>query len=213
MRFGFFVVFLVAVVPSCRRASSPPTADATSPERLAHSYFPLVDGVLYKFEGEYKGERYRESLLLRRHEIQGGAFFYFVEEGDSKALFGCMFGLGAYRMDDDGIQTAVADWVDDALERVSFDDGQRMLKLPPQIGDETILRNGDCTLHLTVEGFEDVTVPAGAFQNCVRIRIEEVWPDKKYTGHVWLAEGVGMIRWHKGTGRIDELTSFSKPAP
>lgn len=84
-----------------------------------------------------------------------------------------------------------------------------MLKLPPRIGDTTVIKDGENTRRFIVEAFEDLRVPAGLFKRCARIRIEDTWPDTESTGDVWLAEGIGMIKWHRVTGRVDELVSVS----
>ena len=69
--------------------------------------------------------------------------------------------------------------------------------------------NGDAKYLIEVEGFEDIEVPAGKFQECLKIRIKTKWDSgKEYVEYVWLAKGVGLVKWKKATGRLDELLYF-----
>ena len=88
---------------------------------------------------------------------------------------------------------------------------QRFLKLPPVAGATTTLvsSDGDPRKKVTVEGFETIKVPAGTFDKCARIRINTTWRSgTKYTARIWLAPGIGLVKWIKNTGRVEELAAY-----
>ena len=193
--------------PSHATGLKAPTADST--DQLTDSYFPLADGVKYEFVGKYEQESYRSTLLLRKYANNGRTFYYFITDDGNTLLTGCMCGLGIYGPVEGGIKTAKVSWLDE-LDRAGMGGAQLMLRLLPKTGDITLLTDGDNKLRFEVEGFEDVVVPAGSFKDCVKIGIRDTWPDKEYTARIWLARGIGLVKWHLATGRIDELASFTK---
>lgn len=223
LRHFTIAIAVLLTISGCGRAEKGQTSTAEMPpaypkskagdaiplEPVGRTYFPLVDGVNYAFVGSHNGKTERHTLLLRRHESHGRSYFYFDEDGDNNLLTGCMCGHGAYDLVGNGIRTAKVSWRDD-LDHVQLDGAQLMLNLPPRVGDATVIKDGGNTRRFVVEAFEDVRVPAGLFERCARIRIEDEWPSVQYTGRVWLADGIGMIKWHRGTGRTDELVSVSK---
>jgi len=77
------------------------------------------------------------------------------------------------------------------------------------------------TGNVTVEGFEEVEVPAGKFADCIKIKIVSDFVAKKTnaTGHeestVWLAKGVGVVReegygFNNEDGETNESTWISE---
>lgn len=54
-----------------------------------------------------------------------------------------------------------------------------------------------------VKGFEAVTVPAGRYENVAKVETTEQSDGGRST--VWLAPWVGVVRWERTSGRIDEL--------
>lgn len=47
---------------------------------------------------------------------------------------------------------------------------------------------------VTLQGFEDVTVPAGTFANCARIKVERAVGTVVERGTIWFAKGVGKVK-------------------
>ena len=64
--------------------------------------------------------------------------------------------------------------------------------------------SGSCTsasgtFKATVEAFETVTVPAGTFQNAVRLKLEQTessggGPSQSFSDTVWLVSGIGIVK-------------------
>jgi hypothetical protein len=97
-------------------------------------------------------------------------------------------------------------------------DGDRVDQYPPfvaqewfPLGETTEFRSHRKRVRVTVIGHESVAVPVGTFSDCVRIDVARQ-TDGSETSTVWLAKGVGLIKWRRATGRTDELTEYQTPA-
>lgn len=59
---------------------------------------------------------------------------------------------------------------------------------------------GKVTVEMVVEGIEDVTVPAGTFRDCLRIKMwryliaKKVGHEESYEGRLWLARNIGLVK-------------------
>lgn len=63
----------------------------------------------------------------------------------------------------------------------------------------------------TVVGAEDVTVPAGTFKNCLKIRQDHVLElplRVSVTGYIWLAKHIGLVKEMDTSGVIFELVEY-----
>lgn len=185
----------------------------------AGDYFPLVEGTEYEYQGTFEGDTYKSSLVVRcSGGLSSNPLYYFAEKDDvdkSNYIIGAnVFGLGAYAKVKGKIVTCEAFWFED-LEAVKPDTAQALLEFPLKDKAELKLtaHDGKQAFTLTVGGQEDVKVPAGTFKGCWKIAIVDAWPkDKKtYEGAVWLAADVGVVKWLRSTGRVDELVKVTKP--
>ncbi len=70
---------------------------------------------------------------------------------------------------------------------------------------------GSATMDITVIGYENVTVPAGTFNNAVKISYTYTlpggWGPTSWTS--WFAEGVGVVKNVYGDGETEQLMSYS----
>jgi len=181
-----------------KHLSSSPTAD---------DYFPLGDGYSWSYAATFNGQSYPETRVSVAIEVDGAPVYVFLPaedlSDDTAMVFSGSFGLGAYRREGGGVETANAMWREEVagLSPSSF---QHMLTLPPQVGEvapfdtPSVDRSGG----IIVQGYETVTVPAGTFEDCLRIELGE-------DSYAWLAPGVGLVKWVLVTGRVEELESFT----
>ena len=65
------------------------------------------------------------------------------------------------------------------------------------------------TVKLESKGIE-VTVPAGTFQNCIKLKmVQDVGPPQYFsTWYLWTAPGVGGVKWIDPNGIVWELKSY-----
>jgi hypothetical protein len=189
-----------------------------APQEWGMAYFPLVSGAEYNYKGTFEGKVYPKPVAVRTHDLGAVKGYYFVdfdEKGETSQIVGTnCFGLGSYRYADGKLLTDKAFWTRD-LEKIDPKGAQTLLAFPLKAGAKTIVKDGDKVLSLTVVGPETVKVPAGTFEDCVKVTVEELWPKRgvRYEGAVWLARDVGIVKRQYATGRIDELVSYKIPKP
>jgi hypothetical protein len=179
------------------------------------SYFPIVEGAEYTYKGTFNNNTYTEKVFVRKASRGGVTAYYFAKQdaktgGDTLLLAGNMIGHGLYFKTDKTLNTVDAPFTRDAENSLGGKQ-QTMFTFPLAKGGTHAAAVGKGTWTYTVVGQEDVTVLAGTYKGCMKIKIDEVWPDKKYEGYAWLAKDVGLVKWQRSTGRIDELVSVKLP--
>ena len=190
--------------------------DYQPPPQEYESYFPLIENSKYTYKGRFRGRGDEKSIIIVKRFIKNGVeYFYFVQEkdlGDAPAIIGsAMFGAGVYLKESNNLYTIECFWKWD-LEKVTPSAKQIMLAFPLVKGDKKTTSYGkERKVSFTFLGFEDVDIPAGQFDKCAKIMIEDKWPGKKYTGYAWLAKNIGLIKWIRSTGKVEELVSFVLP--
>ena len=174
-------------------------------------YLPLTPGAVWSYEATFNGRAMSEDRTVIALDTAAGPAFAFVETADlgdsedSLYTFTGMFGLGAYQRDGDRILTADASWGRE-FAGLQAEDFEPLLPAL-QVGQQVTYRTSspDRGRPVTVEGFEEITVPAGTFPNAVRLHLGE-------GSYAWLAPGVGLVKWVYLTGREEALTGYT-PAP
>jgi|APGre2960657468_1045069.scaffolds.fasta_scaffold124107_1 hypothetical protein len=181
--------------------------------KIDSTFFPLKENATYYYRAFFNGQEYTESIKVRRIKIDGNCIVYYFKATDGSEIIGPnMFGLGLYLWDVDGLYTIVSFWESD-IDKVHCMQRQ---KLMPKTNNQNIEieylgENSNPVYHLTLEGTENVIVPAGQFKDCLKIRVLTKWDsNKEYISYVWLAKGVGLVKWRKDTGRIEELLKFEE---
>jgi hypothetical protein len=77
-------------------------------------------------------------------------------------------------------------------------------------GDQQV----DVTLKVQLAAVESVTVPKGAFADCLKLVYTTTTGDRTMTRTVWYAKGVGMVKTEQagragGAARVAELTDYT----
>ena len=178
---------------------------------LVKSYLPLIENSSYYYRGFYNGKEYVKGLKVKKLVLNGNCTAYYFNDIDGTTLIaGNMFGLGLFLKDYDGLYGIEAN-SSYFISDIDCSQQQKILHNYINFFEEIEYKgfNGDAKYLIEVEGFEDIEVPAGKFQECLKIRIKTKWDSgKEYVEYVWLAKGVGLVKWKKATGRLDELLYF-----
>ena len=148
---------------------------------------------------------------------EGKEVFFFVEEGKDSAAVQMldvnMVGLGAFSKGPDGIYTYDCTWNRD-LDKIPPKKPKLLLRSTLRVGDMMKIMSDDKSqaYEYTVIGFEDLTVPAGRFENALKLGMKLLYADgNSEESFAWFGIGVGLIKRIRATGRVEELLSFEKP--
>jgi hypothetical protein len=167
----------------------------------AEKYYPLKEGITWVYSVSSKkpgGERITVTSLAprevkgktahpRKWEVGGGVKYYFIAKDDA----------GVYRY---------AEQKGDAGEPQIITPKVYYLKNPVDVGTtwDTVTKLGEDELkvNITVESIgEKVQVPAGKYENCVKLKHEGRMQPKEggtvplsLTAYEWYAPGVGLVK-------------------
>jgi len=213
---------MCATLISCgefrKNSAIAPPATALAPAPSAAEFFPLREGRHYKYHGTFNDKNYDSDLVTRQDRLADGTtIYYFVTNDrdtgdDDHILLGAMFGLGAYGIDDKGIFTLEVFWRSE-LPKLLTSDKQPLFPSPLTVGATLQVRskNREWDATVSVEPPETITTKAGRFSDCLKLKMFERWKDgTEYTSYVWLAPNIGVIKWQRPTGRLEELTELPK---
>ena len=211
------LLFLGMAAYGCQGQSQTQTQTQS---QTPHPYFPLQSGSVYHYQYVFKDQSGLYSLAVKDTQINDiQQLFYFQEikeeredaVEDARIIGSTMFGLGGYVLRRGEIWTIQVFWKGD-LEEIQLN--QRQLLLPSDLEEEkewkTESYEGESTEIFSYEGTETMVVPAGRFEDCVKIKIQNIWENEESVDEfIWLKEGVGMVKRIRGTGRVEELKEYS----
>ncbi len=183
------------------------------PKKISQ-YFPLHKGDIYHYHGNYKNKKYNDYLLVRSFTLSNRQNLFYFQKGTTKqsnTLFGNnMFGNGLYFINGNQLWTLEA-LSDFEFYKLDYNKIQKLLHEDLSEGNKITFMSNYNNSKDTIEilPFEDINVPAGNFTDCLKLKITTIWNkgdiDESY---VWLAKNIGVIKWIKSTGRIDELVEY-----
>jgi len=176
-------------------------------------FFPLRDGSTYTYLGN--GGRIDrngvdvERVVVRSYPHSDGSAVYCWTDGNA-SIITTMLGLGCFLMDNMGLWTMNAEEPND-LKFIGNQKKHLLIGVELIPGSSFSFDDDDANPKRTlfVEGFEDVCVAAGAFQQCLKLRIQTKWPKgTEENAFVWLAEHIGMVKLHRSTNKVSELIDY-----
>lgn len=193
---------------------APPPVEAPKPA-WAEYYLPLVVGSEYVYASQYQGNATITTLTVK---AGGGKSAYYTDGGPGKTLVNSSFFKGVAEVRPDGIYAAPAD---DDVAAANPPPLKKIISMPTSPGEELSLQSPELDprtakligakrmvdLKIKVVGGGKITVRAGTFDT-VELHIKDGNGEES---KVWLAKGVGVIKWERASGRVEELDSYKIP--
>ena len=170
-------------------------------------------GSEYVYASQYQGRATITTLVVK---AGGGKTAFYTDGGPGKALVGSSFFKGVAEVRPDGIYAAPAD--DEAaaanppalmkiLSTPVAPRGKSSPSQSPELDARTAKLVGAkrmVDLKIKAVGSGKLTVRAGTFDT-VELHIKDGNGEES---KVWLAKGVGVIKWERASGRLEELDSY-----
>ena len=218
LAFALFVTGLIVVIPSAETSAS----KGGRKEYLLKQYYPLSEGKTWNYLQTYEdGHKNYEVHCIggsgevddvtanREYEFDSGELEYY------NYAYNCLA------------------WTKEGLKTYKgvCSDGTYNLYDPPAIVLPRMIRIGEAfssegtrtyydvdgnetdsweySIELTLEGVEDIEVPAGSFDGCLKFSGNEVDEGEEADLTLWLAPGIGEVKRELGT-EVRELISFTE---
>ncbi|MEM7037795.1 MAG: hypothetical protein AAF570_12500, partial [Bacteroidota bacterium] len=178
-------------------------------------YYPLVENAHFSFKAT-NTERDEVHWTTRKTEIDGHEYYYFDDEDTGHVQYND-FWDGTFYVKDQSLVSAVHAGNARELHELDRDEAystQVVYNNHGQPGDTlyAIWKESDVFVVFTHDDHVSVDVPAGAFADCARIRVDayHVMDDRMDvdTHFQYFAKGVGLVKWEKGDAKL-ELASYN----
>jgi len=142
------------------------------------------------------------SLSIKKREI-----FYFEDdgdEGDTSIIGSNSFCHGVFYFDKGAFFFSPIFWKYE-LKQANLDYFEPLF--PATISVDTVYKfqDGEKRMNYRFTGFEDVVIKDSVFKDCLKLTITQNWITAQYIDTVWFQKGFGVVKWLRGTGRLEEV--------
>jgi hypothetical protein len=175
-------------------------------------YFPLKNGVVRTF---YVSHIRKNDTLSDKNDlsicksisIKGKDIFYFDDElnsDDIQLISSQSFCDGVFYFDNGSFIFSPITWKSE-LKQANLDYFEALF--PKYVRIDTLYKyqDGEEKRKYRFEGFETVYIKGKSFKDCLKLTIIQDWKTAQYIETVWFKKGIGVIKWLRGTGRLEEI--------
>ncbi len=176
------------------------------------TYLPLKDGDVKTFAISSittNGQMVDPPALsvCKSMRIEEKEIFYFDEDlsGTSATVGPNLFCHGAIYFDEGKFMVAPIFWRDD-FKTAKLSNFEMLFPNPVEF--ETpykVMRVGKEQRTYLFGPMETITIGTRDYENCLKLTILQDRGSSHYTDIVWFQKGVGVVKWFRGTGRMEEI--------
>lgn len=174
-------------------------------------YFPLKNGTSQIYYVTHLKDA--DSLLDKNDtnvclsiSINNKQVFYFTDEpGDTNSIIGSQsFCNGAFYFDNGAFFVSPIFWRKD-LQSANLDYFEPLF--PKEISLDSVYkyRDGEEKRKYIFNKIEDVSIKEKKISGCLKLTIIQDWPTSHYADSVWFQKGIGVVKWYRSTGRLEEI--------
>lgn len=175
-------------------------------------YFPLRKGTVRDFYVSHITETDTlkdkndisvcKSLLMKGKEI-----FYFDDEinSDDTSIIGSQtFYDGVFYYDNGAFMFSPLFWKYE-LKKANLDYFEPLFPAVIPLDSVFKYQKGEEKRKYKFTGFEDVVIKKRLYKDCLKLTIVQDWSTNQYIDIVWFQRGFGVVKWLRGTGRLEEI--------
>lgn len=196
------------IVPKREFAYKEESPDFTDKTAIKiRDYFPVEPCRYYVYNDIANQYGETDTNQCRVSKLQGYDIFYFAECYSKFSIISIgtkMFGSGIYFYRNDSLFTIDANYEKDIPKKELKN---AVLLLPDYMkpGDSVVSATDRETTVITYLSRDDLQIKNTLHKDCIKLKIIDSYRETVYISYVWLKKGVGMIKWMRSSGRIDEL--------
>jgi hypothetical protein len=175
-------------------------------------YYPLKNGVIKIYyvshitsAGSTKDEN--DSSICKSLSIKGKEVFYFddkLHSSDTTIIGSQSFCSGAFYYHKGKFMFSPLFWKYE-LKGANLAYFETLFPALVTIGTMYTYRDGEEKRSYRFEGFEDIVIKNKLFKQCLVLTIISDWKTARYKDTVWFQKGLGVVKWLRSTGRLEEI--------
>jgi hypothetical protein len=139
--------------------------------------------------------------------IKGKEIFYFEDGddiGDTTIIGSNSFCHGVFYFDSGALFFSPIFWKYE-LKQANLEYFEPLFPTVISFGTIYKIQDGEEKRKYNFTGFEEVVVNGKVFKNCLKLTISQDWKTAHYVDTLWFEKGVGVIKWLRSTGRLEEV--------
>jgi hypothetical protein len=174
-------------------------------------YFPLKTGdvksfYVYQITNSDTLKDKNARSVCRSLAVKGTDIYYFTDESRTKNdLVGPnAFCDGVFYYDHGAFRFSPLSWTHEVKEaNLAYFD----TLFPAQVALNTSYKrqNEEEKRNYTFTRFETIAIAQKVYPDCLKLVVTQDWPTAHYADTVWFQKGTGVVKWLRGTGRLEEL--------
>ena len=179
---------------------------------VLEEYFPLKKGTTKLFNVSHITDTDTlhdddDSSICKSLLIKGKEIFYFDDHlhSDDATIIGSeSFCNGVFYYNNGNFVFSPLFWKYE-LKEANLDYFETLF--PAKISFDTIYKyqDGEEKRKYRFNAFEDVCIKDKIYKDCLKLIITQDWKTVQYIDTVWFFKGIGVVKWLRGTGRLEEL--------
>ena len=202
MKFLFHIILLILVLK------------LPAQKILFEEYFPLKNAMVQTYSvchitetGILPGDP--EKKIFRYQTIKNKNIYYLTsdikeEEGDTCIIGSESFTNGVFYYDNGNFMYSPIFWKYE-LKEANLNYFEILFPKTISIDSAYSCRDGDEKRKYTFVGFETIEIKGRVIDSCLKLILEQEWPTAHYEDTIWFKKNVGVVKWLRSTGRLEEL--------
>ncbi|MCW3070779.1 MAG: hypothetical protein JWO44_669 [Bacteroidetes bacterium] len=206
---GFLLILCVLI--ACNQQERPVVAEE-GPVIVFEDYFPLKNGKGEEFYISHITEKdtlvkENDSSICKSAFVKDREIFYFdnaMKSSDTTIIGSSVFCDGVFYFDRGNFWFSPVFW---KYELKKANPGYFEVLFPRslKLGSVYKYKNGEEVRKYKFTGFETIKAKGKEFSECLKLTVTQDWITAQYTDTVWFRKGRGVVKWHRGTGRLEEI--------
>lgn len=176
-------------------------------------YFPLKNGTIQHYTVSHITETDTlpdndNTAVCRSLMVKGKEIFFFDDNnnnGDDTTLISSeSFCSGVFYYSKGAFVFSPIDWKYD-VKKANLDYFESLFPATVSLNTTYKYQNRDEKKSYVFKKWEDVVIKNKLYKHCLKLIVIHDWPTKQYIDTVWFQKGVGVVKWLRSTGRLEEI--------